>query len=51
METFPISANLLNGIIGYLGKRPYEEVFQMIQALQAEVAKSAKPPVDQPPTE
>ena len=32
-----------NQIIGYLGTRPYQEVFQLIQAMQ----DAAKPPVIQ----
>lgn len=34
-----ISIQLLNSIVGYLGTRPYQEVFQMIQAIQTEAAK------------
>ncbi len=30
-----------NQIIGYLGTRPYQEVYQLIQAMQ----EAAKPPV------
>lgn len=39
MEKLQISFELLNRIIGYMGNRPYQEVFQLIQELQAE-AKS-----------
>lgn len=39
-----ISAQLLNAIIGYLGSRPYQEVFQMVTALQNEVANQPAPP-------
>lgn len=38
METLKISTQLLNSIIGYLGTRPYQEVHQMIDALQKEAA-------------
>lgn len=38
MKNFQISEQLLNAIIGYLGTRPYQEVFQMVTALQNEVA-------------
>lgn len=44
MEKLQISAQLLNAIIGYLGTRPYQEVFQLVEALQ----KEAK---EQPATE
>ena len=36
MEKLQISAQLLNSLIGYLGTRPYQEVFQLVEALQAE---------------
>lgn len=42
METLQISATLLNAIIGYLGKRPYEETYQLIHAIQSEVANQPK---------
>lgn len=38
-----LSTQLVNGVIGYLGTRPYQEVFQMIQALQNEAANQPKP--------
>jgi hypothetical protein len=31
----------VNQVLGYLGTRPYQEVFQMIQAIQ-EAAKASK---------
>jgi hypothetical protein len=42
MKHFQISDQLLNTIIGYLGTRPYQEVFQMVEALQKEVANQPK---------
>lgn len=39
-----ISTQLLNVIVGYLGTRPYQEVFQMIQAIQNEAAKKPETP-------
>lgn len=36
MKTLQISEQLLNAIINYLGTRPYQEVFQVIEALQNE---------------
>lgn len=41
-EQVTISVSVLNGILGYLGTRPYQEVFQLIAAVQQEVAKSAE---------
>ena len=36
MEKLQVSTQLLNSIMGYLGTRPYQEVFQLIEAIQAE---------------
>lgn len=30
----PVSIDLLNQVLGYLGTRPYQEVFQLVQAIQ-----------------
>jgi hypothetical protein len=35
-----ISDQLINNILGYLGTRPYQEVYALIQAIQ----NAAKPP-------
>jgi len=32
-----LSDQLLNALIGYLGSRPYQEVYQLIDALQKEI--------------
>ena len=32
-----VSLSLVNGILGYLGTRPYQESFQLIQAIQEQV--------------
>lgn len=37
---------LANQILGYLGTRPYQEVFQMIQAIQ-EAAKPQEEPKEE----
>lgn len=36
MNKITISVDVLNQVMGYLGTRPYQEVFQFITALQAE---------------
>jgi hypothetical protein len=48
METLQISTKLMNGVIGYLGTRPYQEVHQLIQAIQTEATNQPKPDADQP---
>lgn len=42
MESMKISTQVLNMILGYLGTRPYQEVYQLIDALQKEAAKEVK---------
>ena len=37
MEKIILSVDLVNQVLGYLGTRPYQEVFQLIQGLQNEV--------------
>ena len=36
MDKITLPVNLVNAILGYLGKRPYEETFQLIAAIQEE---------------
>jgi hypothetical protein len=38
-----IDIEVVNQVLGYLGTRPYQEVFQYIQAIQ----EAAKPPVQE----
>ena len=48
MEKIILTVQLVNQIMGYLGTRPYQEVFQIINNLQDE-AKAQSPqsaPVD-----
>ena len=40
MDQITLSAQLVNQIIGYLGARPYQEVYQLIDALQKEAQAS-----------
>jgi hypothetical protein len=44
MDKVTLSTTLVNNIMAYLGTRPFQEVFQLIQ----EVQKEAAPQVQQP---
>lgn len=35
-----LPVELINAILGYLGKRPYEETYQLINAVQTQAAMS-----------
>jgi hypothetical protein len=43
MNELIISAQVLNQVLGYLGTRPYQEVFQLIEALQSEARNQPVP--------
>ena len=47
--TLPLG--LVNGILNYLGTRPYVEVFQIIQELQAQVVPQLQPKPAEPEAE
>ena len=36
MEKITLSTNLVNAILQYLGKHPYVDVFQLVEAIQKE---------------
>ena len=36
MDKITLSTQLVNAVLGYLGARPYQEVFQLVDALQKE---------------
>ena len=36
MEKITLSITVLNQVMGYLGTRPYQEVFQLVEAMQKE---------------
>ena len=42
MEAIALSVNLVNQILGYLGTRPYQEVFQIVESLQKEAQNQPK---------
>jgi hypothetical protein len=48
MKKLQISEQLLNALIGYLGTRPYQEVFQLVDAMQAEAKNQPKVEDGQP---
>jgi hypothetical protein len=39
-----LSVETVNAILGYLGTRPYQEVYQLIAAVQAAAAPKEEPP-------
>jgi hypothetical protein len=44
MNDIKLSTNLVNGILQYLGTRPYADVFQLVDAIQKEAqAQTAAP--------
>jgi hypothetical protein len=48
MENFNISLQLINQVLAYLGTRPYQEVFQLVEAIQAEAKNQPKVKDGQP---
>jgi len=43
-EDVKVSLQLVNGILQYLGNRPYGEVFQIVNAIHAEVQPQIQVP-------
>lgn len=39
-----LTLGLINGILGYLGSRPYGEVFQIVQEIQAQAIPQVPTP-------
>jgi len=48
MNEIKLSTNLVNAILQYLGKQPYIDVFQIVEAIQKEAKEQQN--VDNPPT-
>jgi len=44
MEKLFISVNLVNAVLQYLGTQPYQNVYQLIEALQKEAKEQPKEP-------
>lgn len=47
MDEIKLSTQLVNGILQYLGSKPFTEVAGLIQAIQQEAAKQGAQPVAQ----
>jgi len=47
MDKLTLSTQLVNAVLGYLGARPYQEVFQLIEALQKEAKNQVLPAADE----
>ena len=50
MNEIKLSTNLVNAILQYLGKQPYADVFQVVDAIQKEAQAQATAP-EQPTQE
>jgi|TARA_R110000868_G_scaffold390060_1_gene659596 hypothetical protein len=48
MEKITLTTQLVNAVMGYLGTRPYQEVFQLIEGLQNEAKSQVQPAVEEP---
>jgi hypothetical protein len=46
MDKITLSTQLVNAVLGYLGTRPYQEVFQLIEGLQNEAKAQIAQPVE-----
>ena len=48
MDKVTLSTTLVNNIMAYLGTRPFQEVFQLIQEVQKEAAPQVQQPAPAP---
>lgn len=54
MQTVTLSLDLVNGIMAYMGSRPFSEVYQLINQIQAQAqpqVAAMEPEPEQPVTE
>jgi hypothetical protein len=42
-QKIELSLSLVNAVLQYLGTRPYAEIFQLVQAIQAQAAPQVTP--------
>jgi hypothetical protein len=42
-QKIELSLSLVNAVLQYLGSRPYAEIFQLVQAIQAQAAPQVTP--------
>ena len=49
MEKITLSVQTVNMIMGYLGTKPYQEVFQIIEAVNKEVQAQQEPKAEATP--
>lgn len=47
-DKLTLSIPLINAVLAYLGSRPYQEVFQLIEGLQNEAKSQVQPAVEEP---
>ena len=43
MQTINLSLDLVNGILAYLGSRPFSEVYQLVNQIQAQAQPQLTP--------
>jgi hypothetical protein len=43
MNELKLSTNLVNAILQYLATKPYQEVYQIVEAIQKEASPQAQP--------
>jgi hypothetical protein len=48
MKSIDLSIELVNAVLQYMASRPYNEVFQLIAAIQEQATKQASPEPDKP---